>query len=70
MSIMLAFSYHILGHVIQMILLKKYVPGVLTGLFSSFLVIYFGGHSTSFNGDVSNNNRKFRIDVSSYRYVK
>ncbi|MFY1731209.1 HXXEE domain-containing protein [Lactobacillus paragasseri] len=43
MSIMLAFSYHILGHVIQMVLLKKYVPGVLTGLFSSFLVIYFGG---------------------------
>ncbi len=40
-TIVIAYIYHVFGHLIQTILIKKYVPGLLTGIFTSLLSITF-----------------------------
>lgn len=46
MAIMLGFSYHVIGHIAQTLYLKKYTPGVLSGIISSGLVIFLGKNWT------------------------
>ena len=40
-SIIIAYIYHVLGHLIQTIVIRKYVPGLLTGIFTSLFSIAF-----------------------------
>ena len=40
-AIVIAYIYHIFGHLIQTIVLRKYVPGLLTGIFTSLFSIAF-----------------------------
>ena len=40
-TIVIAYIYHIFGHLIQTIVLRKYVPGLLTGIFTSLFSIAF-----------------------------
>ena len=40
-TIVIAYIYHIFGHLIQAIVLRKYVPGLLTGIFTSLFSITF-----------------------------
>ncbi|WEV70387.1 HXXEE domain-containing protein [Lactobacillus sp. ESL0785] len=40
-SLMLAYNYHILGHIIQSIIVKSYVPGLIFGIASSIVSIYW-----------------------------
>ena len=34
-TIVIAYIYHVLGHLIQTIIIRKYVPGLLTGILTS-----------------------------------
>ena len=38
-SIIIAYIYHVLGHLIQTIVIQKYVPGLLTGILTSWFSI-------------------------------
>ncbi len=40
-TIVIAYIYHIFGHLIQTIVLLKYVPGLLTGILTSLFSITF-----------------------------
>lgn len=40
-TIVIAYVYHIFGHLIQTIVLRKYVPGLLTGILTSLFSIAF-----------------------------
>ena len=40
-SIIIAYIYHVFGHLIQTIVLRKYVPGLLTGILTSLFSIAF-----------------------------
>lgn len=40
-TIVIAYIYHVVGHLIQTIVLRKYVPGLLTGIFTSLFSITF-----------------------------
>ena len=40
-TIVIAYIYHIFGHLIQTIVLRKYIPGLLTGILTSLLSIAF-----------------------------
>ena len=40
-TIVIAYIYHVLGHLIQTIVIRKYVPGLLTGIFTSLFSLYF-----------------------------
>ena len=40
-TIVIAYNYHVFGHLIQTIVLRKYVPGLLTGIFTSWFSIIF-----------------------------
>ena len=40
-TIVIAYIYHIFGHLIQTIVLRKYVPGLLTGSLTSLFSITF-----------------------------
>lgn len=40
-TIVIAYIYHIFGHLIQTIILQKYVPGLLTGILTSLFSITF-----------------------------
>lgn len=40
-TIVIAYIYHIFGHLIQTIVIRKYVPGLLTGIFTSLFSLYF-----------------------------
>ena len=40
-TIVVAYIYHVFGHLIQTILIKKYVPGLLTGIFTSLFSLYY-----------------------------
>lgn len=40
-TIVIAYIYHIFGHLIQTIVIRKYVPGLLTGIFTSLFSIAF-----------------------------
>lgn len=40
-TIVIAYIYHVFGHLIQTIVLRKYVPGLLTGIFTSLFSIAF-----------------------------
>ena len=39
-TIVIAYIYHIFGHLIQTIVLLKYVPGLLTGIFTSLFSLF------------------------------
>lgn len=39
-TIVIAYIYHIFGHLIQTIVLRKYIPGLLTGILTSLLTLY------------------------------
>ena len=38
-SIIIAYIYHVLGHLIQTVVIRKYVPGLLTGILTSWFSI-------------------------------
>ena len=38
-SIIIAYIYHVLGHLIQTIVIRKYVPGLLTGILTSLFAL-------------------------------
>ena len=38
-TIIIAYIYHVLGHLIQTIVIQKYVPGLLTGILTSWFSI-------------------------------
>ena len=40
-TIVIAYIYHIFGHLIQTIVLRKYVPGLVTGILTSLFSIAF-----------------------------
>ncbi|WP_073688766.1 HXXEE domain-containing protein [Streptococcus salivarius] len=40
-TIVIAYIYHILGHLIQTIVIRKYVPGLLTGIFTSLFSLFY-----------------------------
>ena len=39
-TIVIAYIYHVFGHLIQTIVLLKYVPGLLTGIFTSLFSLF------------------------------
>ena len=39
-TIVIAYIYHVFGHMIQTIVLRKYVPGLLTGILTSLFALY------------------------------
>ena len=39
-TIIIAYIYHVLGHLIQTIVIRKYVPGLLTGILTSLFALY------------------------------
>ena len=50
-TIVIAYIYHIFGHLIQTIVLRKYVPGLLTGsLTSLFSIAFLKNENLSFFG--------------------
>ena len=40
-SIIIAYIYHVLGHLIQTVVIRKYVPGLLTGIFTSLFSLFY-----------------------------
>ena len=40
-SIIIAYIYHVLGHLIQTVVIRKYVPGLLTGILTSWFSLYY-----------------------------
>lgn len=40
-TIVIAYIYHVFGHLIQTIFIKKYIPGLLTGIFTSLFSLYY-----------------------------
>ena len=38
-TIVIAYIYHVLGHLIQTVVIRKYVPGLLTGIFTSLFAL-------------------------------
>ena len=40
-TIIIAYIYHVLGHLIQTIVIRKYVPGLLTGILTSLFSFTF-----------------------------
>ena len=38
-TIVIAYIYHVLGHLIQTIVIRKYVPGLLTGILTSLFAL-------------------------------
>ena len=38
-SFIIAYIYHVLGHLIQTVVIRKYVPGLLTGILTSYFSI-------------------------------
>ena len=38
-SIIIAYIYHVLGHLIQTVVIRKYVPGLLTGILTSLFTL-------------------------------
>lgn len=39
-TIIIAYIYHVLGHLIQTIVIQKYVPGLLTGILTSLFTLW------------------------------
>ena len=40
-TIVIAYIYHVFGHLIQTIILRRYVPGSLTGILTSWFSLYY-----------------------------
>ena len=40
-TIVIAYIYHVFGHLIQTLVIRKYVPGLLTGILTSWFSLYF-----------------------------
>ena len=40
-TIVIAYIYHVFGHLIQTVVIRKYVPGLLTGLLTSLFSLYY-----------------------------
>lgn len=39
-TIVIAYIYHVVGHLIQTFVIRKYVPGLLTGIFTSLFSLF------------------------------
>ena len=39
-SIIIAYIYHVLGHLIQTVVIRKHVPGLLTGILTSLFALF------------------------------
>ena len=39
-TIVIAYIYHVFGHLIQTVVIRKYVPGLLTGILTSLFSLY------------------------------
>lgn len=40
-TIVIAYIYHVFGHLIQTVVIRKYVPGLLTGILMSLFSLYY-----------------------------
>ena len=40
-TIIIAYIFHVFGHLIQTIIIRKYVPGLLTGILTSWFSLYY-----------------------------
>lgn len=40
-TIVIAYIYHVVGHLIQTIVIRNYVPGLLTGILTSWFSLYY-----------------------------
>ena len=40
-TIVIAYIYHVFGHLIQTVIIRKYVPGLLTGILTSLFSLYY-----------------------------
>ena len=40
-TIIIAYIFHVFGHLIQTIVIRKYVPGLLTGILTSWFSLYY-----------------------------
>ena len=40
-TIVIAYIYHVFGHLIQTLVIRKYVPGLLTGILTSWFSLYY-----------------------------
>jgi len=40
-TIVIAYIYHVFGHLIQTVVIRKYVPGLLTGIFTSLFSLFY-----------------------------
>ena len=40
-TIVIAYIYHVFGHLIQTVVIRKYVPGLLTGILTSLFSLYY-----------------------------
>ena len=40
-TIIITYIYHVLGHLIQTIVIRKYVPGLLTGILTSLFSLFY-----------------------------
>ncbi|VTY33246.1 Protein of uncharacterised function with HXXEE motif protein [Streptococcus parasanguinis] len=40
-TIVIAYIYHVFGHLIQTIVIRKYAPGLLTGIFTSLFSLFY-----------------------------
>lgn len=40
-TIVIVYIYHVFGHLIQTIVIRKYVPGLLTGIFTSLFSLFY-----------------------------
>lgn len=40
-TIVISYIYHVFGHLIQTIVIRKYVPGLLTGIFTSLFSLFY-----------------------------
>ncbi|WP_455462181.1 HXXEE domain-containing protein [Streptococcus salivarius] len=40
-TIVIAYIYHVFGHLIQTVVIRKYVPGLLTGILTSWFSLYY-----------------------------
>lgn len=40
-TIVIAYIYHVVGHLIQTIVIRKYVPGLLTGILTSLFSLFY-----------------------------
>lgn len=40
-TIIIAYNYHVIGHIMQSLILRKYIPGVISGIITGLYCFYF-----------------------------